>query len=110
MSLKVAEVAYEVIAELRPLLPRIKRADRSLAEQLLRAANSMVLNIGEAQYSDPGNARSRFYTAAGSANETRSALRLATSWGHISAEQVERSHKLLDEVMAMLWCLSRRSG
>ena len=25
MSLKVAEVAYEVIAELRPLLPRIKR-------------------------------------------------------------------------------------
>ena len=41
---------------------------------------SMVLNIGEAQYSDPGNRRSRFYTAAGSANETRSALRLAIAW------------------------------
>jgi len=107
MSLKVAEVAYEVIAELRPLMPRIKRADRSLADQLLRAANSMVLNIGEAQYSDPGNRRSRFYTAAGSANETRSALRLATAWGHVSAEQVESSHKLLDEVIAMLWRLSR---
>jgi four helix bundle protein len=75
MSLKVAEVAYEVIAELRPLLPRIKRADRSLADQLLRAANSMVLNIGEAQYSDAGNRRSRFYTAAGSANEVSSLAR-----------------------------------
>src|SRR6188472_3168487 len=103
MSLKVAEVAYEVIAELRLLMPRIKRADRSLADQLLRAANSMVLNIGEAQYSDPGNRRSRFYTAAGSANETRSALRLATAWGHLSPDQVAQCDALLDEVMAMLW-------
>ncbi|HVJ18426.1 MAG TPA: four helix bundle protein [Polyangiaceae bacterium] len=105
--LKVAEVAYEVIAELRPLLPLIKRSDRSLADQLLRAANSMVLNIGEAQYSDPGNQRARFYTAAGSANETRSALRLATAWGYVTVEQIEHSRRLLDEVMAMLWCLSR---
>ena len=107
MSLKVAEVACEVIAELRPLLPRIKRSDRSLADQLLRAANSMVLNIGEAEYSDPGNRRSRFYTAAGSANETRSALRLALAWGYLSPEQVERSRSLLNEVMAVLWRLSR---
>jgi four helix bundle protein len=106
--LKVAEVAYEVIAELRPLLPRIKCSDRALAEQLVRAANSMVLNIGEAQYSDPGNRRARFYTAAGSANETRSALRLVVAWGYLSGEQVQRSRALLDEVMAMLWRLSRR--
>ena len=96
MSLKVAEVAYEVIAELRPLMPRVKRSDRSLADQLLRAANSMVLNIGEAQYSDPGNRRSRFYTAAGSANETRSALRLATAWGYLAPDHVARSGALLD--------------
>ena len=107
MSLKVAEVAYEVIAELRPLMPRIRRSDRALADQLLRAANSMVLNIGEAQYSDAGNRRSRFYTAAGSANETRSALRLATAWGYLSPDYVARSASLLDEVMAMLWRLSR---
>jgi|SRR5688572_3613712 len=105
--LKVAEVAYEVVAELRPLMPRIRRSDRSLADQLLRAANSMVLNIGEAEYSDPGNRRSRFYTAAGSANETRSALRLATAWGHLAPDQIERPRALLDEVMAMLWRLSR---
>src|SRR6188472_3446945 len=100
MSLKVAEVAYEVIAELRPLMPRIRRSDRSLADQLLRAANSMALNIGEAEYSDPGNRRSRFFTAAGSANETRSALRLATTWGYLSGDQTQRSRELLDEVMA----------
>jgi four helix bundle protein len=67
----------------------------------------MVLNIGEAQYSDAGNRRSRFYTAAGSANETRSALRLATAWGYLAPDQIERSGQLLDEVMAMLWRLSR---
>jgi len=106
MSLKVAEVAYEVITELRPLLPRIKRSDRSLADQLLRAANSMVLNIGEAEYSDPGNRRSRFYSAAGSANETRSALRLAMAWGYVAPEQIARSGTLLNKVMAMLWRLS----
>ena len=67
----------------------------------------MVLNIGEARYSDPGNRRARFFTAAGSANETRSALRLATAWGHLPPEQTERCRSLLDEVMAMLWRLSR---
>ena len=107
MTYELEELSLELIEALVPLMPRIKRADRSLADQLLRAANSMVLNIGEAQYSDPGNSRARFSTAAGSANETRSALRLATTWGHLSAAQVERSHRLLDEVMAMLWRLSR---
>jgi four helix bundle protein len=106
MSLKVADVACLVIAELRPLLPRIKRMDRSLADQLLRAANSMVLNIGEAEYSDAGTKRSRFFSAAGSANETRTALRLATAWGYVSLAQVERVQAKLGEVIAMLWKLS----
>jgi len=106
MSLKVAEVAYVVVTELRPFLPRIKRCDRALADQLLRAANSMVLNIGEAEYSDAGTRRSRFFTAAGSANETRSALRLAAAWGYVTAKQLEVTMLRLGEVQAMLWKLS----
>ena len=29
--------------------------------------------------------------------------RLATAWGYLAAEQIERARALLDEVMAMLW-------
>ena len=71
MALIVASLSYEVIEALRPLVPRIKRHDRSLADQLVRAASSVALNIGEAELSDPGNRKARFFTAAGSANETR---------------------------------------
>jgi four helix bundle protein len=67
-------VSLELVQALRPLVLRIKRCDRSLADQLTRAASSITLNIAEANYSDPGNRKSRFFTAAGSANETRAAL------------------------------------
>jgi len=77
MSFHVEQVSYELIAVLRPLLPRIQRRDRALAVQLTRAASSISLNISEANYSCPGNRRARFFTAAGSANETRAALRVA---------------------------------
>ena len=106
MSLKVAEVAHSVITDLRPLLPRIKRMDRALADQLLRAANSMVLNIGEAEYSDAGTRRARFFSAAGSTNETRTALRLAAAWGYVTGQQLEAPLRRLGEVQAMLWKLS----
>ena len=107
MSFDVERVSYELIAALRPLLPRIQRRDRALAVQLTRAASSVSLNVSEANYSDPGNRRARFFTAAGSANETRAALRVATAWGHITPAQADGPLVLLDRILAMLWKLSR---
>jgi hypothetical protein len=54
---------------LRPLIRRVRAHDRSLAEQIRRAASSVVLNLGEVAYSDPGNQRARLFTACGSAND-----------------------------------------
>jgi len=68
MRLEVSRLALETIATLRPLVPRIRRHDRSLAVQLVRAASSTVLNLGEGEYSDPGTKRARYCNAAGSAN------------------------------------------
>ena len=105
---KVLEVALELIVVLRPVAIRIRKYDRSLANQLTRAATSIALNIAEGNYSDPGTARARFNSAAGSASETQTALRVALAWGYLQREQVEECFLLLDPILAMLWKLSRK--
>jgi four helix bundle protein len=107
MALIVHQVALETITELRPLVARIAGRDRSLAQQLQRAASSAALNIGEAEYSDPGNRRARFHSAAGSADETRTALEVAVAWGYVTRAQAASALAALDRVVAMLWRLSR---
>jgi len=84
MALQVHDLSLEMISAVRPLVPRIRRHDRSLADQLVRAASSVALNIAEGELSDPGNQRARFFTAAGSANETLAALRVAAAWGYVA--------------------------
>ena len=106
MALIVQQVALKLIDELRPLIPNIARHDPSLAKQLRRCASSVVLNIAEGKYSDPGTKRARFHTAAGSAGETRAALQVATCWRYVSEEQARSSSSLSDEVIAMLWKLT----
>jgi four helix bundle protein len=106
MALDVAKVSLELIQHLRPLVERIRRRDRSLADQLVRAANSVALNIAEAAHSDPGTARSRFHSAAGSASETRMALRVAVAWGYAAEEAARPADQRLDRILAMLWKLT----
>jgi four helix bundle protein len=108
MALQVAEFSFQVVEHLRPLIPRIRQRDRSLADQIVRAASSIALNIAEADYSDPGNQRARFFTASGSASETLAALRLATSWGYLTPADAEAPAALLRRILAILWKLTRR--
>jgi four helix bundle protein len=108
MAFQVEATAMELIDVLRPLLPHIKRHDRSLADQVTRAASSVVLNIAESNYSDPGNRRARLFTAAGSANEARAALRVAVAWGYCDAKSASPAAALADRIIAMLWKLTRR--
>jgi len=58
--------------------------------------------------SDGGNKRARLFTAAGSANETRAALRVATQWGYLAAEDAATAQALLDRIIAVLWKLTHR--
>ena len=107
MALIVHSLALELIAAVRPVVSRISRHDRSLAQQLLRAASSVALNVGEAEYSDPGNRRARFSSAAGSAGETRMGIEVACAWGYVTEEQAARALAGLDRLLGMLWSLSR---
>ena len=107
MALQVAELSLELIETLRPLMPRIKQRDKSLADQIQRSASSIALNLGEAELSDPGNRRARFFTAAGSAGETLTAVRVAIAWRYFAAKDAETAVALLGRIIAMLWKLTR---
>ena len=107
MALQVAELSLELIETLRPLVPRIKARDKSLADQIMRSASSIALNIGEAELSDPGNRRARFFTAAGSAGETLTAVRVAIAWRYFSAQEGEAAVTLARRIIAILWKLTR---
>ena len=106
MALHVHETALQLITEIKPLLASIARHDRNLANQLRRAATSVCLNIAEGEYSDPGTKRARFRSAAGSAGETRSALRVAMAWDYVKGQRVLDALDQLDRVIATLWKLT----
>jgi four helix bundle protein len=110
MSLIVLDLAFEMISDIRPLIERVSRRDRALADQLQRAASSVALNLAEGAQSGGGNRTTRFRTAAGSASETRAALRVAAAWGYISDPDRAQVDAKLDRVLAMLWRLCHRGS
>ena len=107
MAFQVEELSLELIEALVPLMPRIKQHDKNLADQLRRAASSIGLNCAEAAFSDPGNRRARLFTAAGSAGETRHALRQAVAWRLVTAGDAALATALLRRIVAILWRMTR---
>ena len=100
-------VALEAIRRLRSVVEKVQRRDRDLADQLRRAASSVVLNVAEARGSRGGNRRLRFETALGSATEASSALDVAVAWGYVAAQEVVDAEAHLDRARALLWKLAR---
>ena len=97
-------VTLQMITAIRPLVPAIAKHDRDLADQIRRAANSVLLNINEGRKNSGGN-QTRFFTyAAGSNSEVRAALDAAIAWGWIS--DASEAQALLDRIAAMLWRLT----
>ena len=101
------EVALEMAAELRPGLDALGRRDRDLADQVRRAAASVVLNIAEGAGRRGKDRIQHYRIAAGSAGETAVALRLAKAWGYLAGADVQVAEALLVRVQAMLWKLTR---
>jgi four helix bundle protein len=100
LRLRHSALASSDLSSLVPLLHTIREHDKSLADQLKRAAQSVVLNTAEARGNDAGNARARFSTACGSD--------VAIDWGYIETHMATHLDEKLDEVGAITWCLGRR--
>jgi four helix bundle protein len=97
------EVSLDVIKGLRGVLPRVYSSDRSLHDQMKRAASSVALNLSEG-FRRAGKDRTQFWRiAAGSADELRAALRVAEAWGYLGSKDTAGILDLLDRILAMTW-------
>src|SRR5215470_7092704 len=101
------DVALDLIRALRPVVVQLRKHSRDAADQVERAASSIVLNLAEGDRRcgrDPG----RFFDMAhGSAGEIRGALDLADAWGwQVDSAQ---ARALLDRELGLLWGLTRRA-
>ena len=102
-------VTYQVAVELvrdhiRPLVPIVKRFDCDLADQMHRAATSLVLNLAEGARSSGGNQKRHYDIAHGSANEVKGCLDLCEAWGWIEVPLAARA--VLDRELGLLWGLT----
>jgi four helix bundle protein len=96
--------ALGVVRGLGPLVEALRKQDRDLADQLRRAASSVVLNLAEGAGRRGQDRLQCYRIAQGSALEVQAALDVARAWGSLeSSTDVE---VLLDRLLAMLWRLT----
>ncbi|HEX7941872.1 MAG TPA: four helix bundle protein [Gemmatimonadaceae bacterium] len=88
------------------MVAQLRRYSPDAADQVERAASSIVLNLAEGGRRHGRDPRRFFDMAHGSAGEIRGALDLADAWGwQIESKQVRA---LLDRELGLLWGLTRR--
>ena len=106
MPFHALETSLSVLDELSSLEGKIRQRRKSLADEIVRAAESVALNVSEGRQR-VGLDRPDFYRrAAGSAAELTTALRIATARGYITRADYAAVDAPLDRVRAMLWKLS----
>ncbi len=98
-------IAHEFIAAVRPVVLAIELRDRSLADQLRRAATSAALNLAEGNRRDGRDRAARFRIASGECAEAVAALRVAVAWRYVADEAIVDAVGLADRLGAMLWRL-----
>ncbi len=81
--------------------------ESSHKDQIVRAAESILRNIGEAHPILGADRKRRFRLAAGEACECAASLDILEIRGAISAETIAAMRTLLDRIRAMLYRLSR---
>ena len=108
MTFKALQLALDAIRLLRIILPKIRRYDPKLADEIRRAANSTALNLAEGSRRR-NNDRLHFYrVAAGSADEARTGLLVAEAWGYIEKHELAPPASRFDEVLRITWTITHR--
>lgn len=102
------DVALELVRALRPVVAKLRTYSGDAADQVERAATSIVLNLAEGSRRRGRDPRRFFDMAHGSASEIRGALDVAEAWGWQIDDAAARA--LLDRELGLLWGLTRRGS
>ena len=97
----VLKKSLELAREVRPHIDDVARHDRSLADQMRRSVQSVVLNSSEARHARGKRMGDRFSLAYGELKELEGALGVASLWQYtsVSAELLDR----VDHLAAILF-------
>lgn len=107
MSFHAVDVSLLLIEQLRPVIAKIARRDRSLADQIRRASSGVPLQLAEGAERVGRDRLHLFRVALGSSRETAVALRVAVAAGHVTDAELVEVRALLDRQGAMTYRLSR---
>jgi four helix bundle protein len=106
-KLDVYRLALDFVRWSSPLVIRLPSPCRNAATQLIRAADSIPLNIAEGNAKRQGPDRRRYFeTARASATECAAALDVIAARGGRSEVEISPGKELLDRIVAMLTRLS----
>ena len=105
MPLRIYGESVQLVRELRGAVEKVTQHDPDLGRQMRRALTSIPLNIAEGEWKRGGNARVRFETAMGSANEVRACFETADANGYVSASATHVD--ALDRIARTLHRLAR---
>jgi four helix bundle protein len=100
-------LTLDLIRALRPLCEQIARSSADLADQLRRAATSVMLNIGEGVRRTGRDKKRAYRIAAAEAQEVRAALEAAVAWGWVDDAAVAAARALADRVARVTYALAR---
>ena len=101
------EISLRTIRELRGVVSRVRRQDVKIAQQIVAAASSVAANVAEGNRRRGADRLHSFRIAAGSADETRTHLRVAVAWGWLTDADVQAALALIDRQLRLLWGLTR---
>ncbi len=102
MRFLALQLSLELIEALRPLVRTIRSSDRKLANQLVDAASSTPLNLGEGSRRAGRDRKHLFRIAAGSNEEVRTALRVAIAWGYLDKRRTADVLERIDRLAAVI--------
>ena len=107
MGFHAFDVSLEMIEAMKPVIARVAKKNAKLADQMLRAASSVPLNISEGAGRCGRDRQHAYRIAAGSARELRATLRVARLWDYLDDSIVESVDAILDRQLALLWGLTK---
>ena len=103
--LEAHALALEAVGIILPLSVKIPAPMKSVADQLIRAASSVALNLAEGNGRFGRDRIHHWRIAYGSALETSTALQILVAAGFIREQKAAEAEALLDRIRAMTWRL-----